>query len=136
MTTVATERRRPLHIAWMVSLSASVYVVNLAAVAAMQASSDNLVADQQASTQSAIDQLRANDARITQEIEQAAANLQAGTAIYAGAGKTLADLEHSLAGLGKSASGLRSLPAVPRIGSGSVAAPAVHTTTGASGAKP
>ena len=133
---MATEVRRPFHLAWLIGLSASLYAGSLAAVTEMQAASDGQVADQQATSQRVIDQLRTNNGRVSQEIERAAANLQAGALIYANAGKTLTDLEQHLAGLGKSAGALRALPAVPSIGGGSASAPVVHSTTGASGAKP
>jgi uncharacterized protein YlxW (UPF0749 family) len=136
VTTVGTERRRPLHLAWLIALSASLYAASLAAVTAMQASSDRQVADRQAATQRILDQLRTRDTQISQAIDHAAANLEAGTATYSSAGTTLTGLERNLAGLDKSAAALSALPAIPRLGAGSVAAPVVHTTTGASGAKP
>jgi hypothetical protein len=137
-----TDKRRPLHIAWLVGLSASIYAANLAAVTAMQAGTDASVAAQvatkQVPAQAALDALRAHDAAVAATIERASTSLKSGAAQYAQAGKNLAALEQRLAGLGKSAGSLKALPAVPTGGgSGSVvAAPVVHTTTGASGAKP
>jgi hypothetical protein len=136
---VATEARRPFHLAWFVALSASVYAASLAAVSAMQAGSDAAVAAQQIPTQATLDALKAHDARVAQDVERAATSLQAGAAQYAQAGKNLAALEQRLAGLGKSTSALRALPAVPTVGGGgggAAAVPAVHATTAASGAKP
>ncbi len=133
---MATEQRRPLHLVWLVGLSASLYAANLAAVTALQAASDRQAAAAQVPAQDALDALQAHDARVAQEIVQATANLQAGSAIYSKAGTTLSSLEQRLAGLTKSAGALRALPAVPVISGGSVAVPAVHATTGASGAKP
>jgi len=131
-----TEPRRPLHLLWLVGLSASIYAVNLALVAELQAAGDSQVADQQATSQAALDLLQAGDARLAGQVQQAATALQATNAGYGQAAQTLANLEKQLASLGKSAGALRALPALPAVSSGSVKAPAVHTTTGASGAKP
>ncbi len=137
-----TETRRPLHIAWLVGLSASIYAANLAAVTAMQAGTDASAAAQASAqavpAQAALDALRAHDASVAADIERAASSLKSGAAQYAQAGKNLAALEQRLAGLGKSTGALKALPAVPSGGgAGSfAAAPIVHTTTGASGTKP
>ncbi len=135
MTTVATEPRRRVHLAWLVGLSASIYAVNLAAVSAVQAQGDRQLADQQAPSQNALELLRIHDAQLAQEIDHAAATLKAGASTYAQAGDTLISLEERLTGLGKSAA-FPALPAVPSVGGGSATVPAVHTTTGASGTKP
>lgn len=137
-----TETRRPLHIAWLVGLSASIYALNLAAVTAMQAGTDASVAAQaavqQLPAQAALDALRAHDASVAADIERASRSLKSGAAQYAQAGKNLAALEQRLAGLGKSANSLKALPAVPTggYGGGVAAAPIIHSTTGASGVKP
>ena len=131
-----TDKRRPLHLAWLVGLSASIYAANLAVVTAMQAQTDASVAAQQVPAQAALDTLRAHDAAVSAAIEQAASSLKTGAAQYAQAGKALAALEQRLTGLGKSAGSLKALPAVPTGGGSVVAAPVVHSTTGASGAKP
>ncbi len=133
---MATEGRRPLHIVSMVGLSAAIYAVNLAAVTTMQASSAALAAGPQEPTQAALDQLRAHDAAIAAQVQQATSKLQAGAATYAQAGAAITALEQKLSGLGKAAGALSALPAMPTIGRTTAAAPVVHTTTGASGAKP
>ena len=133
---MAAESRRPLHIVSMVGLSAAIYAVNLAAVTAMQASTDVQAAGPQAPTQAALDLLRAHDAAIAAQVQQATSKLQAGAARYAQAGAALSALEKKLSGLGKSTGALSALPAVPAIGRTTAAAPVVHTTTAASGAKP
>jgi len=133
---MATETRRPLHIVSMVGLSAAIYAANLAAITAMQSTSDAQAAGPQAPTQAALDLLRIHDATIAEQVRQATDKLQAGAAAYAKAGAALNALEQKLSGLGKSAGALSALPAVPTIGRTAAAAPVVHTTTGASGAKP
>ena len=133
---MATEgRRRPLHIVSMVGMSAAIYAANLAAVTAMQASSDVQAAGPQAPAQAALDLLRAHDAAIAAQVQQATSKLQAGAASYAQAGAALSALEKKLSGLGKSTGALSALPTVPTIAR-TASAPAVHTTTAASGAKP
>jgi uncharacterized protein YlxW (UPF0749 family) len=134
--TVATEPRRPIHLLWLIGLSASIYAVNLALVTDLQAASDSQVAGQQATSQAALNLLQASDARLASQVQQAASDLQATNAGYGQAAQTLATLEQRLSSLGKSAGALRALPALPAVSSGSVKAPVVHTTTGASGAKP
>ncbi len=133
--TVGTETRRPLHLVWFIGLSAAIYALDLAAVAAMQAGTDAGVAAQQAPVQAAVDALRAQDASVAQDIERASTSLQAGAAVYAQAGRSLASLEQGLAGLDKSAASLRTLPAIPAVGR-VTSVPVVHATSGASGAKP
>lgn len=133
---MATEPRRPIHLLWLVGLSASIYAVNLALVTDLQAASDSQVADQQATGQAALNLLQASDARLASQVQQAAIALQATNTDYGQAAQTLATLEQRLSSLGKSAGALRALPALPAVSSASVKAPAVHTTTGASGAKP
>lgn len=135
VVTVGTEPRRPLHVVWFIGLSAAIYALDLAAVAAMQAGTDAGVAAQQAPAQAAVEALRAQDASVAQDIQRASTSLQAGAAAYALAGKNLASLEQRLAGLGRSAASLQALPAVPTVRS-VAAAPVVHATSGASGAKP
>lgn len=133
---MATEPRRPIHLLWLVGLSASIYAVNLAVVTELQAAGDSQIADRQATSQAALNLLQAGDARLANQVLQASADLQATNAGYGQAAKTLATLEQRLAGLGKSAGALRALPALPTVSSGSVKSSAVHATTGASGAKP
>ena len=137
-----TEKRRPLHIAGLIGLTASIYAVNLAAVTAMQAGTDSATAAQAAAqavpAQATLDALRAHDANVAAAIQRASNGLKSGAAQYSQASRNLDALEQRLSGLGKSAGSLKSLPAVPSgVGGGGVtAAPVTHTTTGASGAKP
>ena len=137
-----TDKRRPLHLAWLVGLSASIYALNLAAVTAMQAGTDAASAAQAAAqagpAQATLDALRAHDASVAAAILRASNGLKSGAAQYTQASHNLDALEQRLSGLGKSAGTLKSLPSVPTgVGGGGVtAAPVTHTTTGASGAKP
>src|ERR1035437_1018128 len=80
---VGTEPRRPLHVVWFIGLSAAIYALDLAAVAAMQAGTDAGVAAQQAPAQAAVDALRAQDASVAQDIQRASTSLQAGATAYA-----------------------------------------------------
>jgi hypothetical protein len=132
---VATEPRRPLHLVWLIGLSASIYALNLAAVTAMQAAADTRAAGDRAPTSAALDILRTHDARTDLVVQRAAVQLQAGATTYADVGRTLADLEQRLAALDKSAGALKALPTTPNLRVTS-AAPTVSSTTGASGARP
>jgi hypothetical protein len=133
---VATEPRRPVHLLGLVGLSAAIYAVNLAVVTELQAAGDSQVTAAQAGDLAALDVLRVTDARVAGEVQAATGNLKATNSLYDEATQALITLEARLAGLGKSASALQALPALPHVSSGSLNVPVIHATTGASGAKP
>ncbi|HEY7936932.1 MAG TPA: hypothetical protein VID26_07355 [Candidatus Limnocylindrales bacterium] len=132
---VATERR-PVHLLGIVGLSAAIYAVNLAVITELQAAGDSQVTAAQAGNRTALDVLRVTNARVAGEVQAATGNLRTTNSLYLDATQALISLEARLAGLGKSASALQALPALPSVSSGSLKAPVIHATTGASGAKP
>ena len=137
-----TDRRRPLHLGIFLGLSAGAYGLSLAGVTAFQAQSEAAIAADQGPTQDAIASLGDTNDSLAANADQAGQAYDRATGEYDRVGKTLADVEAQLARLAKAVGGVdgaaKSLPShasLPKVSHsvGTVAAPAVHATTKASG---
>ena len=139
-----TEKRRPVHLAVLVGLSASTYAGSLALVTLLQSSSDAGIAAERAPMREVADALRAGHDHLETTVAAAARRASLMTDRYGALLPELAQVETSLDALAKTTSSVTdstltlpshvSLPAVPaaaRVVRG--AAPATQATTGASG---
>lgn len=139
-----TERRRPVHLAVLVGLSASAYAGSLALVTMLQSTGDAATAAERAPIREIADAITAGHDGLEANVAGAALRYSLMTDRYGALLPELAQAETSLDALAKTTSSVTdsartlpshvSLPAVPtlsRIVRG--AAPTSHATTGASG---
>jgi len=136
-----TERRRPVHLAVALGVSAGVYAVSLAAVTGLQAGTDAAVATERAPAVDALAKLKSGNDRLAAKIDAAGAAYGAAADSYREAARGLDGLDGRLAALAKSVAGIEGaavslparvpLPSVTR--ARTVTVPTVHATTGASG---
>jgi hypothetical protein len=141
--TAMTERRRPVHLAVLVGMSASAYAASLAGVTALQSATDARVAADRAPASHAADVLATGHDRLETSLDRVnRAYTQAATR-YAALGTRLVDMEASLDALGtrvkKVTGAANALPGhvnLPTIRSTTrvvTRTKVVHATTGASG---
>jgi hypothetical protein len=140
--TERAERRRPLHLAVTLGVSAGMYASSLATVTALQANQDAVAVANAAPAAAALAAVRDANDRLTRGVDEAAVAFEAAGAGYR---RVAAGLARTDARLGKLAASVASiegvavkLPAsVPLPAFGPVrvvSAPIVNATTGASGA--
>lgn len=142
MTTDRVERRRPLHLAVTLGVSAGVYAASLAAVTTLQAGQDAAAAANAAPAEAALAAVQAANDRLADGLDAASSAFdRAGTGyrrVAAGLARTdarLGTLAASVASIEGAAVKLPASVPLPAVGSVRVvAAPIVNATTGASGA--
>lgn len=138
----STSPRRPLHIAVAVGLSAGAYAASLAGVTALQAASDQSLADQRAPTADAIQALSAGHDQLQARLGAAAAAYSSAAAAYNAFASQLGTYEGKLGSLATNVGQIHGasvampssvrLPSVSR-SAASAPKPASHATTSASG---
>jgi hypothetical protein len=138
-----TEKRRPVHLAVLVGLSASAYAGSLALVTMLQSTTDAAVAAERAPMREIADAITASHDDLVTTVADAARRYSLMTGRYGALLPELAQVETSLDTLAKTTSSVTdtaltlpshvSLPAVPTARIVRVAAPTTHATTGASG---
>jgi hypothetical protein len=136
-----TERRRPLHLAVALGVSAGVYAVSLAAVTSLQADQEAAMAAERAPTLDALASLRVANDRLGSRVLSAGSRYDAASNGYRRVTAGLEALDGRLDTLAASVAGIEGaavalparvpLPSVSR--ARTVTAPAVHATTSASG---
>lgn len=139
-----TEKRRPVHLAVLVGLSASAYAGSLAAVTMLQSATDAAITAERAPIREIADAITVGHDGLETTVADAARRYSLMTDRYGALLPEFAQVETSLDTLAKTTSSVTdsaltlpthvSLPAVPtapRIARG--AAPTTHATTGASG---
>lgn len=134
----------PAHLAVYVGLSAGAYAIGLAAVTALQSGAEAAVAAERAPLTRGIEEVGAGHDELAARLDRAQAAYQAAADAYAAVAGPLGDVQDGLAGLASKVAAIdgasRSLPssvklpAVTRVVR-TTSLPAVHATTGASGAK-
>ncbi len=140
--TERAERRRPLHLAVTLGVSAGVYAASLAAVTSFQTGQDALAAASAAPAEAALAALRDANDRLARGVDAASAAFEAAGTGYRRVAAGLAGTDARLGKLAASVSSIEGaavrlpasapLPAVASVRY--VAAPVVNATTGASGA--
>lgn len=140
-----TERRRPVHLAVLVGVSASAYAASLAGVTALQSSMDARIAADRAPAGHAADLLATGHDQLETSLDEASRAYTQAAGRYAALGTRLIDMETSLDDLGKRVAkvtgaadalpGHVSLPTIRTTTSTRVVTrtKVVHATTGASG---
>jgi len=138
-----TERRVPAHLAVLVGVSAGAYAASLAGVTALQSAADAHLTAQRAPISLAADTAAAEHETLSGALDAAARRYaeiarryETVTIEMGRVGTSLDDLATRAAALSESAASLPtrfSLPAVRPAPARTVAAPATHATTGASG---
>ncbi len=138
-----TERRRPVHLAVLVGMSASAYAVSLAGVAALQSATDAKVAADRAPVGRAADALATGHDQLERSLDEASRAYVVSSERYARVGTGLVDMETSLDALGtrvekvtgaaKALPGRVSLPTISTSTRVVTRTRVVHATTGASG---
>ncbi len=138
-----TERRRPVHLAVLVGMSASAYAVSLAGVAALQSATDAQVAADRAPVGRAADALATGHDQLERSLDEASRAYVVSSERYARVGTELVDMETSLDALGrrvekvsgaaKALPGRVSLPTISTSTRVITRTRVVHATTGASG---
>lgn len=138
-----TERRRPVHLAVLVGMSASAYAVSLAGVAALQSATDGQVAADRAPVGRAADALATGHDQLERSLDEASRAYVVSSERYARVGTELVDMETSLDALGtrveKVSGAAKALPGrvtLPTISTSTrviTRTRVVHATTGASG---
>jgi hypothetical protein len=140
-----TERRRPVHLAVLVGVSASAYAASLAGVTALQSATDTRIAADRAPAGHAADVLASGHDRLEVSLDAASRAYTLAADRYAALGTRLVDMETSLDALGKRVEkvsgaanalpGHVSLPTIRSTTSTRVVTrtKVVHATTGASG---
>jgi hypothetical protein len=136
-----TERRRPVHLAVALGVSAGVYAVSLAAVTGLQADADAALAIERAPAVAAIAELKGRNDRLAARINAVGAAYGAAADRYRDVARGLDALDGPLAALATTVAGIEGattslparapLPTVSRVST--MSAPTVHATTGASG---
>lgn len=137
------ETRRPIHLAVVVGLSAGAYALSLAGVTALQASSEQSLADGYAPTADAVSLMRSKHDQLEVRLAAAAAAYDQAAASYDQVTGQLKGYEAGLGALAKQVTKVKgsaayvpmkgsSLPSVGRATS-SAAKPVAHATTCASG---
>jgi hypothetical protein len=139
-----TEKRRPVHLAMLVGLSASAYAGSLAVVTMLQSTTDAALAAERAPIREIADAITAGHDDLETTVAGAARRYGQVTDRYGALLPELGQAEQSLDSLAKTTSSVTdsaltlpshvSLPAVPTVARiVRVAAPTTHATTGASG---
>lgn len=136
-----TERRRPLHLAVALGVSAGVYAVSLAAVTSLQADQEAATAAERAPALDALASLRVANDRLGSRVASAGSLYEAASDGYRRVTAGLDALDGRLDTLATSVAGIEGaavalparvpLPSVSR--ARTVSAPVVHATTSASG---
>lgn len=131
----ATATRRPIHVAVTVGVTASLYAVSLAGVAALQHDSDARLAAERAPASAAVEALQGTHDALDADLAALSAGYSGASAAYRAVADRIGAHESALASLGKrvaavegSASSLR-VPAVSRL-------PALSSRTVAGASKP
>lgn len=140
--TERVQRRRPLHLAVTLGVSAGMYAASLAAVTSLQAGRDADAAANAAPAEAALAAVRNANDRLARGVDAASSAFEAAGAGYQSVAAGLARTDARLGKLAASVASIEGaavrLPAsapLPAVGSARVvAAPAVNATTGASGA--
>ncbi len=138
-----TEKRRPVHLAVLVGMSASAYAISLAGVAALQSATDAQVAADRAPAGVAADALATGHDQLERSLDEASRAYVVSSERYARVGTGLVDMETSLDALGtrvekvsgaaKALPGRVSLPTISTSTRVVTRTRVVHATTGASG---
>jgi hypothetical protein len=137
------ERRRPVHLAIFVGLSAGAYAASLAGVTALQAVSVQAVSDGYAPTSDAIDLLKTHHDELEARLQAAAAAYNTAADTYGGVSGSLKAYEEQLQALAKQVTKTKGsaawvpptsggLPSVGRV-SATTSKPVSHAKTCASG---
>jgi hypothetical protein len=138
-----TDKRRPVHLAVLVGMSASAYAISLAGVAALQSATDAQVAADRAPAGAAADALASGHDQLERSLDEASRAYVVSSERYARVGTGLVDMETSLDALGtrvekvtgaaKALPGRVSLPTISSSARVITRTRVVHATTGASG---
>jgi hypothetical protein len=137
-----TDARRPVHLAVLLGVSACAYAVSLAAVTALQSHADARLAAAREPIGRATDAVAADRRTLEAAVEDVARRYSVLADRYRRSGLSLEEVEASLdelatraADVSESAASLPTRFRLPSVGAAprSVAAPATHATTGASG---
>jgi hypothetical protein len=142
-----TEARRPVHLAVLIGISASAYAVSLAGVTALQSATDTRIAAERAPAGHAADVLARDHDALEASLDDANQAYERAAGRYTELGPRMADMEASLATLGKRVSKVtgaaNALPghvSLPTISTSSstryvtrTQTKVVHATSGASG---
>ena len=138
----STERRRPVHIAVVVGISAGAYAASLAGVTALQAASDRQLSDTNAPARDAIASIAAEHDRLDQRLTAAGTAYGSAASAYADIVDRMTGVETRLGSLARQVKQVEGsaawVPPAVRLPSVSRAAaapsrPASHGSTGASG---